>query len=71
MIFSSLLTFLSASTLFISSLSSLFTPTRAASRQVDETKVGSVAPSNGTYSFEEDGFKIPLPSPRHSGAGRR
>lgn len=55
MIFSSLLTFLSASTLFISSLSSLFTPTRLASRQVDETKVGAVAPSNGTYSFEEDG----------------
>ena len=55
MIFSSLLTFLSASALFVSSLSSISFPVKhQASTQADETKVGQVAPENGEYSFEGD-----------------
>lgn len=55
MIFSSLFTFLSASALFVSSLSSLPSPSQhEVSHEADESKVGAVAPENGEYSFEGD-----------------
>lgn len=55
MIFSSLLSFLSITALFATSLSSSSISRYNINKEADEDKVGNVAPVNGTYSFEEEG----------------